>query len=98
VYSEQNVAAVLNLPPKRARVVDNCTIVTPDRSVSPPSDDPRLGLCATCVHSQIVTSSKGSTFSRCRLADTDPRFVRYPVLPVRSCSGYTPRDEDLNPP
>ena len=58
--------------------------------------DERVGLCATCVHSLIVTSSKGSIFYRCRLADTDPRFVRYPALPVRSCSGYTPHDEDLD--
>jgi hypothetical protein len=68
------------------------------RIMSPEHDDARAGLCATCAHAQIVTSSKGSIFYRCRLADTDPCFVRYPVLPVRSCSGYTPRNEDLNPP
>jgi hypothetical protein len=27
-------------------------------------------------------------FLRCRLASTDPRFSKYPTLPVRSCSGY----------
>ena len=65
-----------------------------DRGVSQQNDE-RVGLCATCVHAQVVISSKGSTFYRCRLADTDPRFARYPVLPVRSCSGYTPHDEDV---
>jgi hypothetical protein len=25
---------------------------------------------------------------RCGLADTDPRFPRYPPLPVRNCDGY----------
>jgi len=25
---------------------------------------------------------------RCGLADTDPRFLRYPPLPVRTCDGY----------
>jgi hypothetical protein len=50
----------------------------------------RVGLCASCVHASIVTSSKGSTFYLCRLSETDPHFRKYPVLPVRSCSGYQP--------
>jgi hypothetical protein len=48
----------------------------------------RAGLCATCAHVQRVVSSKESTFYRCRLADIDPRFRRYPVLPVLACAGY----------
>jgi len=58
---------------------------------SPPPDSAtiaRVGLCASCVHADIVTSSKNSTFYRCLLAETDPRFRKYPVLPVRVCSGY----------
>lgn len=47
-----------------------------------------MGLCATCVHVRVVTSSTGSTFYRCSLADVDPRFRRYPALPVLSCAGY----------
>lgn len=50
----------------------------------------RVGLCASCVHVGIVASSKGSTFYLCRLSETDPRFRKYPVLPVRSCNGYQP--------
>jgi hypothetical protein len=50
----------------------------------------RVGLCASCVHAEIVTSSKQSTFYLCRLAATDPRFRKYPVLPVRICTGYQP--------
>ena len=48
----------------------------------------RVGLCASCEHAEIIISSKSSTFYRCRLADTDERFRKYPVLPVRACSGY----------
>jgi hypothetical protein len=40
------------------------------------------------VHVAIVSSSKQSTFYRCRLADSDPRFRKYPPLPVRLCTGY----------
>ena len=39
-------------------------------------DDDRAGLCASCVHAQLVTSSRGSTFYLCRLSFTDPRFAR----------------------
>ncbi len=46
------------------------------------------GLCATCQWMRTVTNRRGSVFYRCALADTDPRFVRYPPLPVLECSGY----------
>jgi hypothetical protein len=61
------------------------------REVKPPRRQPdtaRAGLCATCAHHQLVSSSKGSTFYLCRLAETDPRFRKYPALPVLACAGY----------
>ena len=48
----------------------------------------RAGLCASCAHSKVVTSSRGSVFYLCQLSSTDARFPRYPTLPVLSCSGY----------
>ena len=50
------------------------------------------GLCASCVHGQTIESSKGSTFLLCRLSFTDPRFAKYPQLPVVSCAGYRQTD------
>jgi hypothetical protein len=47
-----------------------------------------VGLCFTCRWMRTVTSRRGSTFYRCMRADSDPRFVRYPPLPVRACPGY----------
>jgi hypothetical protein len=47
------------------------------------------GLCAGCVHLRLL-ASKRSVFVRCGLAATDPRFPRYPGLPVTACSGYAP--------
>lgn len=47
------------------------------------------GLCATCVHAKVVQSDRGSVFVRCNLAQTDPRFPKYPRLPVLECSGYS---------
>ena len=48
------------------------------------------GLCGTCTHMRSATNRRGSVFFRCLRAETDPRFVRYPPLPVRSCVGYEP--------
>jgi hypothetical protein len=31
---------------------------------------------------------RGSTFWRCRRADHDPRYLRYPPLPVARCDGF----------
>ena len=55
------------------------------------ADDTGAGLCGSCMHAQVVTSPRGSTFYLCRLSFTDPRFARYPRLPVVTCTGYEPR-------
>jgi len=61
-------------------------VVTPDKTAARP--DIAVGLCRSCRFVEVVTSSKASTFYRCRLSETDPSFRRYPVLPVVSCRGY----------
>lgn len=45
------------------------------------------GLCATCRHAELLASRR-SVFLRCGLAATDPRFPRYPPLPVLRCAGH----------
>jgi hypothetical protein len=47
-----------------------------------------VGLCATCRHVRVVRSDRGSEFYQCLLAATDPRFRKYPPLPVLQCAGY----------
>ena len=49
------------------------------------------GLCADCRHAAIVVSDRGSTFVRCERSKTDPRFPRYPPLPMRRCDGHEPK-------
>ena len=55
------------------------------------------GLCASCEHLRLLASRR-SVFVRCGLAAVDPRFPRYPGLPVVACGGYlrgrTPTDTD----
>jgi hypothetical protein len=47
-----------------------------------------VGLCATCRHVRLIRSDREATFYLCQLSATDPRFPKYPRLPVLSCSGY----------
>ena len=49
---------------------------------------PLVGLCAACQHVKVIKSAKGSFFILCRLAQTDPRFEKYPPLPVLRCLGF----------
>jgi hypothetical protein len=46
------------------------------------------GLCPDCLHSRRIESARGSEFILCNLSQTDPRFPKYPRLPVLSCEGY----------
>ena len=62
----------------------------PDLPMSPSYPTVPAGLCADCRHARVVPSDRGSAFVRCRLADTDQRFSKYPVLPVLACPGYEP--------
>jgi hypothetical protein len=51
------------------------------------------GLCATCAHAQVVTSSRKSRFLLCRVSATDPSYPRYPTLPVRQCAAHQTRTD-----
>ena len=60
----------------------------PMNSARDAGDIARAGLCASCRHAEVITSSRGSQFFLCRLAESNPQYRRYPVLPVLSCEGY----------
>jgi hypothetical protein len=47
------------------------------------------GLCESCRHHTWITSGRGSRFLRCDLSFIDPRFARFPALPVFACAGYS---------
>jgi hypothetical protein len=39
---------------------------------------------------KIVETRKGSRFYLCMLSEVDPRFPKYPGIPVLRCIGYVP--------
>ena len=51
----------------------------------------RNGLCDTCVHQKLIRNTRGSSFSMCERSKTDPRYPKYPRVPVRECAGYEKR-------
>ncbi|HKZ86147.1 MAG TPA: hypothetical protein VJ793_21135 [Anaerolineae bacterium] len=53
-----------------------------------------VGLCRTCRHVKVIESARGSTFYLCRLSETDPRFAKYPRLPVIRCAGYVAKQDE----
>lgn len=57
-----------------------------------------VGLCATCRCARVVETRTGSRFYLCRRSATDPRFPRYPRLPVLRCAGYDPEEEPTREP
>jgi hypothetical protein len=46
------------------------------------------GLCADCLYSRRIETERGSVFFLCELSVTDPRYTKYPRLPVLTCGGY----------
>lgn len=46
------------------------------------------GLCATCVWARVIRSDRGSEFHLCRYATEDPRYPKYPRLPVLICAAF----------
>jgi hypothetical protein len=50
--------------------------------------DAAIGLCATCRYRRTIAAAR-STFYLCERSFTDPRFPKYPRLPVVRCDGYT---------
>ena len=54
-------------------------------------DNVEIGLCHSCRHAATVVNDRGSVFYLCERSKTDPRFPRYPRLPVVECIGYDDR-------
>ena len=51
---------------------------------------PTVGLCKGCVFGRIVENSRGSVFFLCRWSEEDPRYPKYPQLPVLTCPSFQP--------
>lgn len=50
----------------------------------------KVGLCEKCKNVRVIVSDRGSRFYLCELSKSDPKFPKYPRLPVLQCAGYQP--------
>jgi hypothetical protein len=57
----------------------------------------KVGLCKNCCQARVINNNRGSVFYLCKLAEEDPKFPKYPRLPVLACDGYRPIFEDNTP-
>ena len=48
------------------------------------------GLCSNCEHQRRIQSARGSLFILCEVALLDPRYPKYPHLPVLRCIPHSP--------
>lgn len=62
---------------------------------APRTYTPPAGLCERCLNVKVVETRKGSRFYLCTLSDVDPRFPKYPRIPVLQCIGHVPAAEPL---
>ena len=50
-----------------------------------------IGICGECKYSRQIPSCHGAVFWLCERSAFDPRFPKYPPLPVIRCSGFEAR-------
>ena len=53
-----------------------------------------VGQCRDCLHHRVTGNRKGSLFYLCGRSKGEPRFRKYPPLPVLDCEGYEPGGAD----
>ena len=46
------------------------------------------GLCETCRWVRVIQTQKGTVYHWCGHSRVDPRFPRYPRLPVMNCTAF----------
>jgi hypothetical protein len=52
------------------------------------------GQCADCRFARVYRSDRGAVFYQCAKSFEDPRFPKYPRLPVHDCPGYACPNRD----
>ncbi len=52
------------------------------------------GLCGSCAWVRRIENDRGSVFFHCGRSKLEPRYPKYPRLPVLRCEGYEARSTD----
>ena len=62
---------------RKGREIDSSTDVEAD-----------VGFCGACTFARRVENRGGSIFYMCGRSAADPRYPKYPLLPVLECPGF----------
>lgn len=65
------------------------------QGTSTPGAHRARGLCGDCRWARLVVNRRGSEFLLCGRQRIDPRFRKYPPLPVLSCAGFERGEKSL---
>jgi len=60
------------------------------KDAQPAQFEQAAGLCPRCSHVRVIESDRGSRFLLCSLFRSNPRFPKYPRLPVTQCPAFQP--------
>ncbi len=80
------------MSPKKARGINPGA--EPDGG---PGISPDVGLCSACTFARRVENRRGSVFYLCDRSAEDPRYPKYPPLPVLKCAGFVAMDPPPHP-
>ena len=51
------------------------------------------GGCVSCVYARLIRAKANDVYYFCERSVNDPRYARYPRLPMLTCEGHTDRAE-----
>ena len=66
---------------RKGREIDSSTDVEADVEAD-------VGFCGACTFAWRVENRRGAIFYMCGRSAADPRYPKYPLLPVLECPGF----------
>ena len=55
------------------------------------------GLCLSCLYARVIPAKANHVYYFCERSVDDPRYTRYPHLPMLTCDGHAYREEIVSP-
>lgn len=55
------------------------------------------GRCRSCLYARVVPAKANDAYYFCERSVDDPRYARYPHLPMLTCDGHAYRAEAVSP-
>ncbi len=66
-------------------------------STDPAAEQAPVGRCLNCLYARVVGTRANDRYYLCERSIDDPRYARYPRLPMLTCDGHEHRAEIVTP-